>query len=148
MSLGGLLDRQHQLLESLLALLRGEQDLLLQPEIDGAGLSAAAAAKQDLLDALARLEASRRLGLVKLGYGEDSGSAEQAARAFDCLPLWLQIQDVSQRANHLNLLNGALIQQRLDHNQRALAVLRDLAGNPLYGVDGQSRREARLSCKA
>lgn len=143
-----MLDRQHQLLDSLLVLLREEQDLLLQPEVDGAPLSAAAAAKQELLDTLAKLEASRRQGLVKLGYGDDSRGAEHAARAFDCLPLWLQIQETSQRASHLNHLNGTLIQQRLDHNQRALATLRDLAGNPLYGVDGQSRREARLSYKA
>ena len=144
-----LFEREETHLGTLVDLLRQEFDTLLQHPVDGAALEQLASAKQQQLGALEHLESLRRDSQASLGYPDTPAGAEQAARDQHCLAPWQRVLDGTRRAEHLNRLNGTLIQQRLDHNRRVLGALRELAGNPLYGIDGQSRRHGgSLSYKA
>jgi flagella synthesis protein FlgN len=52
-------------------------------------------------------------------------------------PLWLELQNLAQRAQQLNQSSGELIQLKLRHNQQALLVLNQASRTAnLYGADG------------
>ncbi|GAA3540448.1 flagellar protein FlgN [Zobellella aerophila] len=140
MSLDRHLALQVQRLEQLAQLLTDEQQALSQARVDGPLLSRLAVEKQALLTQLEGAEAQRRQAQLRLGYGKDMEGAEQAAREAGCLPLWHALQDNAQRIARLNSLNGTLIGQRLQHNQRMLNFLHEAAGQSLYGPDGQARK--------
>lgn len=149
MSLGQHLASQRQRLEQLNTLLTEEQTALGQGQIDGELLARLAADKQALLDRLEEFETQRRQVQIRLGYGQDMAGAEQAARDAGCLPQWHALLEATRRTARLNKLNGVLIQQRLQHNQRMLNFLNEATGQSLYGPDGQShQRGSRLSSKA
>ncbi|HEY8385777.1 MAG TPA: flagellar export chaperone FlgN [Porticoccaceae bacterium] len=149
MSLAELFARQEAHLGTLVDLLHQEFDTLLQHPLDGEALSELASAKQQQLRAIEQLETQRRDEQARRGHGDSAAGAERTAREDHCLDHWLRVLDCTRRAQHLNRLNGALIQQQLEHNMRMLGTLRELAGNELYSTDGQSRkRGSTLSCKA
>ncbi|GHA05935.1 flagella synthesis protein FlgN [Oceanisphaera arctica] len=149
MSLGHHLAQQQQRLAQLTELLTEEQGALSQVQVDGELLSRLAADKQALLTQLETFENQRRQAQVRLGYGQDMAGAEQAARDAGCLPQWYDLLDSTRRIAHLNSLNGTLISQRLQHNQRMLNFLNEATGQTLYGPDGQShRRGGKLNSRA
>lgn len=54
------------------------------------------------------------------------------------LSIWLDISDLTQRAQHLNQTNGELIHMKLRHNQQALTVLSNAVNKAgVYGRNGQ-----------
>lgn len=147
-SMAQLIDVQIQHLDALRVLLEKESDEL-QGAANGETLEQLAEAKQRHLAELDRLETCRRQAQIQLGCSDDTAGAEQAADATDCLPQWQQLVQRARLAGDLNTLNGELIRQRMAHNSLVLDTLRTLAGNPLYGTDGQSgRRGNSLSVKA
>lgn len=143
MSLENLLARQQQHLATLVKLLLHEQSLLLQGVPDGEQLTALAQLKQAELKAIETLETGRRNAQQKLGYEPGLRGAEHAARDAQCTPQWQDLQDSARRVSHLNQLNGTLIEQRMQHNQQVLTLLRELARDALYGQDGQQSRSKR-----
>lgn len=149
MSLGQHLAVQLQRLEQLNALLTEEQIALGEGQVDGERLARLAADKQVLLVRLEEFETQRRLVQLRLGYGQDMAGAEQAAQDAGCLPQWHTLLETTRRTARLNKLNGILIQQRLQHNQRMLNFLNEATGQSLYGPDGQPHKSGgKLNARA
>ena len=140
MSLANLLTTQHRHLDTLVELLMREQELLIQGVPDGEQLTELAKQKQGELKAIETIERGRRTAQQKLGYEAGLRGAEQAARDAQCTAQWQELQDAARRVAHLNELNGTLIEQRMQHNQQVLTLLRELARDALYGQDGQQSR--------
>lgn len=134
MKLKTTLQAQRRGLAELLQLLDHEQRALLDANVDGERLQALAASKQDLLVRLAELDSHRSAAGLK------PTAVEAAIRRAGCVDEWQAIEDLARRCSYLNQLNGSLLHQRLQHNQRVLRSLRQLAGNPLYGADGQTHK--------
>ena len=143
-----ILGQQAPLLEALLIALRQEQDLLLRGEVDGPGLEAVANHKRDCLSQLQVLEDQRQSSLQAMGLTASAMDQEEAASQQDCLLLWETVQSTTRQTQHLNQLNGVLIEKRLQHNQRVLHTLRELTSAPVYDADGQSRRGSSLRTSA
>ncbi|SOC18593.1 flagella synthesis protein FlgN [Alloalcanivorax xenomutans] len=149
MSLNTHLRRQHDHLVSLGHLLSEERGLLVQGSIDGPELGAVAQRKAALLETLDTFEGRRREALQRLGYDDTPQGDEQAAREAGCLPLWRAIQTRARAVATDNRVNGELIELRAANNLRLLNALREKAGTPLYGPDGQpGPRGGRLSSSA
>ena len=54
------------------------------------------------------------------------------------LAVWQEIRTLAARAQQINHTNGELIQMKLRHNQKSLAVLSNAVNKAnLYGPDGQ-----------
>ncbi|KAF0804099.1 flagella synthesis protein [Alcanivorax xiamenensis] len=149
MSLNTHLQRQHDHLASLGHLLSEERALLVEGSVDGPALGAVAQRKAALLETLDTFESRRRDALRRLGYDNTPQGDEQAAREAGCLPLWRAIQAHARAVAADNRINGELIELRAANNLRLLNALREQAGNPLYGPDGQpGPRGGRLSSSA
>lgn len=55
------------------------------------------------------------------------------------LAVWLEIRTLAEQAQQINHTNGELIQMKLRHNQKSLAVLTSAVNKAnLYGPDGQT----------
>jgi|SRR5690554_1730663 len=152
MSLSQHLSAQVERLDQLQKLLELEQRLLGDGKIDGEKLQHVAEQKHVLQSAIEKHESTRRAAQRKLGFSDDATGARQAAEQADCLEIWKQLLDKTQRIAQLNSLNGELIQHRLHHNQQMLNILRDAAGSggaAIYGADGsQDTTPQRLNSKA
>ncbi|WP_192036486.1 flagellar protein FlgN [Halomonas sp. YLGW01] len=149
MSLGDHLSQQHRRLEALETLLEQERQTLCQGRVDGERLSHLATDKQALLAQIERFETQRSQAQQRLGYEPGLTGAARAAEDAGCLPIWQTLLDTAQRTARLNRLNGDMIRQRLEQNQRMLNALREAAGNSLYGPNGQTRpRQSQLSSRA
>lgn len=140
MSLAKHLEIQQRTLQQLIDLLEQERLALAVATVDGERLAELAAAKQEQLAELDRLERQRNSAQLKLGYGEGNQGAERAAADAGCLAAWRQLRDLALRARQLNQFNGDNIGTRMAHNQRILNFLHEAAGHSLYGPDGRSRR--------
>lgn len=145
---GETLSRQAPLLDELLGLLRREQTLLIQGDVDGPALETIAGSKRICLERLQSLEDQRLAVLKDMGLDTSPGDQQQAATSTDCLRLWEEVQSVTRQTKHLNQLNGILIHKRLQHNQTVLNTLRELASAPVYDADGQARRGSSLRTSA
>lgn len=139
MSLAAHLRDQQDRLEHLIGLLDRERDLLGEGTIDGDALGALAAEKQQVLDALAESDDHRRAVHAAHGYSPDTTGDERAAREQSCLESWQSMRGRALQAARLNHFNGQLLNIRLTSNQRLLNDLHALAGEGLYGPDGQAR---------
>ncbi len=137
MTLAALLEAKRSHLGMLTALLQQEQELLVQSRPDGALLTQLAAEKAQLFATFERLELLRREAQQELGFDNTSTAAEHAAAHAGCLPLWRSIQATARQAAHLNGLNGLLVRQGLEHNQRALNTLQEMAGSVVYDSNGK-----------
>lgn len=68
----------------------------------------------------------------------DSIHAWLAKHCPEGLAIWQKILLLAKRSQHLNQINGELIQKKLRHNQQSLAVLSNAVNKAnLYGPDGQ-----------
>jgi flagella synthesis protein FlgN len=125
------------------ALLESERAALATGDADRLiSIAQAKAAKVATLGKLAEERNRYLLSATGLSdqHGLDAWQQQQDAsgrtRAMD---LWQQLLELARSAKRLNEENGALIGVSLQHNQRALAVLRGAAtqATNLYGADGQ-----------
>ena len=143
------LERHHSTLTKLSELLEEEQRLLGVGDIDGKALEAIAKDKSTQFTALQENEQQRRLLQKNQGLGESKEGALKLAERSGYAPLWQETLELAQQVNRLNVLNGELIQHRLQHNQQMLNIIREAAGTPLYGADGKSTTAgSRLNSKA
>lgn len=72
-------------------------------------------------------------GIKKLIQLEDPDSK------YGLVKRWEKLLELAKQARDLNLLNGAMIDAQLKHNQQALAILQEAAKQTsLYGPDGHS----------
>lgn len=149
MSLKQHLAVQQQRLQQLIQLLTEEQAALSQAQVDGKQLANIAADKEKLFTQLESFEVQRQQVQNKLGYSVGMAGAELAALDAHCLPLWHALLESAQRVAQLNQLNGELIKQRIEYNQRMLNFLHEAAGQSLYGPDGQTcKTSGQISSKA
>lgn len=149
MSLRESLERQRQRIASLEALLNDERQALFAGRVDGELLNRIAADKQEVLAQVERFETQRSQVQQRLGYDAGLEGAASAASDAGCLPVWQALLEDAQRTARLNAINGDMIRQRLEQNQRMLNALREAAGNSLYGPNGQSEpRRSLVSSRA
>lgn len=149
MSLAQFLQHQQRRIECLMELLSQERDLLGAGEVNGARLSDIAHSKQRSLEEINFFEQQRRQTLQRLGYRDDRGGDEQAARDAACLHQWQQLTARAGEAAELNRTNGVMIGIRSESNQRLLNTLQEAAGKGLYGPDGRARNSTgKVSSRA
>jgi len=127
---------------AFVALLEGEQRLLVEGDVDG--LPALLLDKNELTARLASIAEQRRVALSAEGFSADRNGVadwfaahpgEHHARA-----AWAELLPLANQARELNRLNGEVIQLRLQSNAQAIEALVGSTGAlGLYGPDGQSR---------
>ncbi|MGH8809986.1 MAG: flagella synthesis protein FlgN [Noviherbaspirillum sp.] len=127
--------------QNLLQLLKREESLLVNVDVDG--LSQLTEEKAKIAAQMSVLARSRHDMLKAAGF-EPTESGMQAwltsaAATADDHDAWNELLALAQSGKELNRVNGLLIAQQLASNQNALNVLQ---GNPqgsgVYGPNGQS----------
>ncbi|HEX8873587.1 MAG TPA: flagellar protein FlgN [Nitrosospira sp.] len=119
-------------------LLRREQGTLQQ--IDVSALAPLADEKMQQVQRLAQLADGRNRWLATLGHSGDRSGMEHVLHDYPAATgVWNELLQLAEAAAHLNKINGVLIDQRLRHNQQALAVLQAASSrdSDLYGSNGQ-----------
>lgn len=138
-NLAQLLDKLLETLQALNGVLEEEHDLLCSGQLPGVALQRVTDAKSQLLATVAYLEQQR------LGRKKPAGNAPHASQA----PLAdrrQRVQLLSQTLREKNQHNGLLLNQQIDHNAQALAIL-SKNNKSLYGPDGQSHAGSLLGRK-
>ena len=121
LSVAAPLREEFEALQAFVGLLRREQALLTEGNIEALPLLTA--------------EKSALAGRL----GQLSGDRERAAPT-PGMEGWQSLVDLAAEARALNETNGKLIALRMQHNQRALAILMAAADQDVvYGPDGQQR---------
>ncbi|MCE3025831.1 flagella synthesis protein FlgN [Salinicola sp. DM10] len=139
MNVKDLLTEQLHQLEQLLETLTAERECLKEGRADGEVLNTLATHKQAQLAELERLEHLRRDAQQAQGLGDGARGAEQLADIHDADQLWGQIRQQADRLKQMNRLNGFVISQRMEHNQRAIDFLERAVGGSVYGRNGQAK---------
>ena len=127
---------------ALLQLLKSEQELLVNADVDG--LSKATEEKGKLVMKMGELAQRRHRCLAAAGFdASEAGmqtwlkrqkSTQQAQQS------WTSLIELAQLAKELNRTNGMLINQHMARTQTALNVLQGPPeGGNLYGPDGQAK---------
>ncbi|VVA46293.1 FlgN protein [Serratia ficaria] len=139
-NLAKLLDKLLETLQALDTVLAEEHHLLCSGQLPGVALQRATDAKSQLLATVAYLEQQR--------LGAENAHRQRAPYA-DQPPLadrWQRVQQLSQTLREKNQHNGMLLNQQIDHNAQALAIL-SKNSKSLYGPDGQSCGNSLLGRK-
>ncbi|ABS47424.1 MULTISPECIES: flagella synthesis protein FlgN [Yersinia pseudotuberculosis complex] len=127
------LDQQLDLLESLTNVVAQEQQLLCSGRIQGWVLQGVTEQKSSILATLAYLDQTRitteTTANIQAPYPHMQALAER----------WQRLLQLTERLRYSNLHNGLLLQQHIEHNNQALAVLNTRHGQSLYGPDGQAK---------
>ncbi|MDF7679651.1 flagellar export chaperone FlgN [Enterobacteriaceae bacterium ESL0689] len=138
--LAQLLDK---LLETLLTLdnvLDEEYHLLCSGRLPGVALQRVTENKNQQLATVAWLEQQRPAAEQAIGHQAPyAGQTMLADR-------WQQVQKLTRVLREKNQHNGMLLNQQIDHNDKALAIL-NKNNKSLYGPDGQSRTGSLLGRK-
>lgn len=126
---------------ALLQLLKTEQDLLVNADVEG--LNRAMSEKSQLVTKMSELALRRHRTLAAAGFeASEAGmqswlkgqkTAQQAHQS------WTSLIELAQLAKELNRTNGMLINQHMSRTQSALNVLQGAPeGGALYGPNGQA----------
>lgn len=130
-----------QLIDSLSALLREEQRLLVVADTDG--LAALTPQKGQCVKQLGEQAALRHRALAAAGLeASEAGMAPwlEAHGAPETRALWEQLLEATREAKELNRVNGMLINKHMAHNQQMLDALRTTAAGAdttMYGPGGE-----------
>jgi flagella synthesis protein FlgN len=131
---------EHAAVEAFASLLAFEEKALTTADGIGA-LPRIVEEKTTLTQRLAGLEKARDAQLAGLGLPGGRQGIERAcdgdARLAD---QWALLKGSTERARRQNLTIGMMVRTRMEHNRRALAILRGEIGNGaamLYGPDGR-----------
>jgi flagella synthesis protein FlgN len=134
----GALTAERAALQKFIQLLEQEQGLLV--ENDTNRLLATAEQKSAQAVSLNELAESRRSLLQKNipAFTAEAIHAWLKANSAEGLAAWQEIRALAEHAQQINHTNGELIQMKLRHNQKSLAVLSNAVNKAnLYGPDGQ-----------
>ncbi|MFP6557565.1 flagella synthesis protein FlgN [Paraburkholderia sp. B3] len=131
---------EHATVEAFASLLAVEQKALTT--LGGIGsLPQIVEQKTTLTQRLAGLEKVRDAELAGLGLPAGPKGLELASRNDERIAgQWALLKGSTERARRSNLTIGMMIRTRMEHNRRALAILRGDTGNStpmLYGPDGR-----------
>jgi flagella synthesis protein FlgN len=131
---------EHATVEAFASLLAYEEKALTSSEALAA-LPSIVEQKSELTERLAGLEKVRDAQLTELGLPRGRKGIEMACGGDTRLAnQWALLKGSTERARRANLTVGMMINTRMDHNRRALAILRGEsrgAGAMLYGPDGR-----------
>jgi flagellar biosynthesis protein FlgN len=130
---------EHATVEAFASLLAYEEKALVSA--DGMeALPQIVEQKTTLTQRLAGLEKARDAQLAGLGLPGGRKGIEMACDGDTRLASqWALLKGSTERARRKNLTIGMMIRTRMEHNRRALAILRGETGNAamLYGPDGR-----------
>lgn len=132
---------EHATVEAFASLLAYEQKALTSS--DGfSALPSIVEQKTELTQRLAGLEKVRDAQLTELGLPRGRKGIEMACGSDARLAnQWALLKGSTERARRANVTVGMMINTRMDHNRRALAILRGGDGRRentmLYGADGR-----------
>jgi len=130
---------EHATVEAFASLLAYEEKALVSA--DGMeALPQIVEQKTTLTQRLAGLEKARDAQLAGLGLPGGRKGIEMACDGDTRLASqWALLKGSTERARRKNLTIGMMIRTRMEHNRRALAILRGETGNGamLYGPDGR-----------
>lgn len=105
---------------------------------DASGLTDTLKTKQQQLTKLDEISHARQRTWHDAGLGADQ-SPSHDARATE---LWQDLRTITLKCHNQNRLNGALLEQRRAHIQRALAILSgQTVENSTYGASGRPQYE-------
>jgi flagella synthesis protein FlgN len=135
------LDQQLELLESLTTVVAQEQQLLCSGRIQGVVLQGVTEQKSSILATLAYLDQTRLTTEIAANLQAPYGEVQELAMR------WQRILQLAENLQYSNLHNGLLLQQHIEHNTQALAVLNTRHGQSLYGPDGHSKGASLLGRK-
>lgn len=126
-------------LQRFIAVLEQEQKLLINGDADA--VLPLLEKKTALVAELGSAGQQREAALQALGVEarKDAMEAWFASAPGELQKHWQQLLELAQTANRINSTNGQLINTRLQHNQQALSILMNAAGNlgdDTYGPDG------------
>lgn len=134
----GALTVERAALQKFIHLLEHEQGLLVENNTDQ--LLELAEQKSAQSISLNELAESRR-NLLRESipvFSAETVHAWLEAHSAECLAIWQEIRILASDAQQINNTNGELIQMKLRHNQKSLAVLSNAVNKAnLYGPDGQ-----------
>lgn len=138
---GTTLPMELQLADALLALLRQEQQCLI--EADTAGVLPLLEEKSQLVSSLKTLAQARELALAGAGHPISMAGMtawlDHGAGSADLQHCWSGLLKTSRMAQEVNRVNGLLIRRHMLGNRAALDVLQGQAGNGnVYGQNGQT----------
>lgn len=135
--------------EEFCGILQAEERALAAGEIDKLGHLAQL--KSDKVVQLSRLAERRNRILAAQSLGSDrQGMARwielyAADERNGTENTWRRLLEIAERAQRLNDQNGAMIEAKLRHNQKALMVFQSAATQlDLYGPDGKTRNGASV----
>ena len=138
---------EHRAFNEFVELLQTEQETLQRGDVDR--LVSLAQLKSDKVVTLAQIEDQRNRKLAAAGFSPDqlgmTSWLKQHAMEFpDAEKIWAELLSKARQAQMLNQSNGMLIEQKLRHNQQALAILQAAANQAsTYGPDGQTHAGKR-----
>jgi flagellar biosynthesis protein FlgN len=131
---------EHATVEAFASLLAVEKKALTSLEGMGS-LPGIVEQKTTLTQRLAGLEKVRDAELAGLGLPAGPKGLELASVQDERIAgQWALLKGSTERARRANLTIGMMIRTRMEHNRRALAILRGDMGNSgpmLYGPDGR-----------
>jgi len=124
---------------ALLDLLRQEQALLIEADVDGvAGLLER---KSTLVARIAEMTTTRHLALAAIGFAPSEAGMQSwlKSRRAPSELAWNELISLARSAKEANRINGLLINKQMQYNQSAINVLHGNAqGSGIYGPNGQS----------
>ncbi|MFL6676021.1 MAG: flagella synthesis protein FlgN [Massilia sp.] len=136
------LPAEQQLMASLVALMKQEQQVLVNADADG--LAALMPQKTQLVQQAALLSAGRHKALGAAGFAAAESGMEPwlaANGAPEARAQWQRLLELTAEAKELNRVNGMLINKQMAHNQAVLNALRTPADGAdpaaVYGPGGQ-----------
>ncbi|CCO67672.1 TPA: flagellar export chaperone FlgN [Yersinia enterocolitica] len=135
------LGQQLELLESLKTVVAQEQQLLCSGRIQGIVLQGVTEQKSSILATLAYLDQTRLTTEKNINIQAPYSNVPALAER------WQRILELAESLRYSNLHNGLLLQQHIEHNTQALAVLNTRHAQSLYGPDGHAKGASLLGRK-
>lgn len=135
------LSEECQAMQSLLDLMKQEQEHLIKADIEG--LTALTESKNRMVMRINDHTGSRYAALVRAGFSADDNGMRAALAQLDlpeAIASWDQLVELGKQAREINRVNGLLINKHLVRNHGALSALQGTKpGGNIYGRDGQSQ---------
>lgn len=138
---GAHLTQEQQATQALLAVLRQEQDRLI--DADAEGLAALLEEKLRLVAGVTQLTLARHRALAAAGFdASETGMRAwvgKPAASVEAAQAWARLLELAREAKEINRTNGMLINKQLARNQSALSILQGESQNgDFYGPNGQA----------
>lgn len=128
--------------KALLQLLKTEQELLIQADVDG--LARLTEDKAKTVARMSELALRRHRSLAAAGFEASEAGMQNWVKGKSLAEKsWNELLEVGRQAKEQNRVNGMLITQHMARTQNALKILQGTPqGGNLYGPDGQSTSQS------